>query len=108
MENQNKDQQGNESENANREFTQSNSNQEFHSGNIQSGQDEGQSKVYNPDRDTSARNTGDEYSNTSTGANYSASSRKEKLTDDNYGFSTEAKSDDMPDNSDNNKETNPE
>ncbi len=68
------------------EYTGSNQNREFHNASRQdnrSASEEDDQELTNVSR---GQHESDDYSNTSTGSNYSASDRKEKFTDENYGM----------------------
>jgi len=94
-------------ENRNREYTSSNNDQQFHNQNMRQ-QDDFQEDDQAETNVQRAKSENDDYSNTGTGANYSASDRKEKLTDENYGMSGQYTRKDIIndfENSDNEEET---
>jgi hypothetical protein len=68
------------------DYSSSNTDQELHNINRQNSRSESFNDDEEPTNVGRAKSENDDYSNTGNSANYSASDRKEKLTDENYGM----------------------
>ena len=68
------------------DYSSSNTDQELHNINRQNNRSESFNDDEEPSNVGRAKSENDDYSNTGMGAHYSASDRKEKLTDENYGM----------------------